>query len=450
MKRGFRIIFLLLFFSPMLPAQQTGIVSGPMLGPVELRDAKIWLEVSPSVRSVSLRYHKKDGTGKSITIPYKGELGREFNPLHFTIGGLDINTRYQYTVLIDGKLSGAKGEFTTRDLWQWRKPAPDFSFITGSCSYFNQPEYDRPGKPYGGDSSIFLTMAKEKAAFMLWMGDNWYTRDVDFSEWGMWYRPHHDRAMPVLQPLLKAMPHYATWDDHDYGPNDIGSDFILKEESRQIFQQYWCNPSYGFNGQGIYTLLNYADVDIFMTDDRWWRSADDTRDSIDGQPNMEKRMLGKEQMDWLQNALLFSQATFKIILVGSQVLNPVSPYDKMRDFPGDFLPLMKFLEENRISGVLFLTGDRHHSEVIKIDRPGNYPLYDITISPLTSGTHHFSGAEKNNPYRVFGLDEKQNYGRISVSGKTGERVLEVNFLGIKGEELGRWSVSEKALKSTVH
>lgn len=35
-------------------------------------------------------------------------------------------------------------------------------------------------------------------------------------------------------------------------------------------------------------------------------------------------------------------------------------------------------------------------------------LYDVTASPLTSGTHSFAGGpEKNNPYRIFGLDQNR-------------------------------------------
>jgi len=74
-------------------------------------------------------------------------------------------------------------------------------------------------------------------------------------------------------------------------------------------------------------------------------------------------------------------------------------------------------------------------------------LYDVTVSPYTSGTTKFSGAEKNNPSRVLGIEGQQNFGNISVSGKQGERTFKVVFLGIKGENLGEWSVSEKELKS---
>jgi alkaline phosphatase D len=423
------------------------VVSGPMLGPVELRDAKIWVEVRQQVKAVSLQYKKK-GSSTAKTILYKGKLGNEFNPVQVTVGGLDFNTVYEYQFIIDGKPSSAKGEFRTKDLWQWRKPVPDFTFITGSCAYFNQPVFDRPGTPYGKDSSIFEVMAKDKAEFMLWLGDNWYTREVDYySDWGLWSRAQRDRSMPVLQPLLKAMPHIAAWDDHDFGPNDIGKNYIFKNTSREIWKQYWCNPTYGENEQGVYTLYTHGDADIFVLDDRWWRSADKTKDSVDGKPDPEKRMLGKQQMEWLKNSLLFSAATFKIIVNGSQVLNPVSPFDKLSRFPVEYDELMQFLSDYKINGVLFLSGDRHHSEIIKVERPGAYPLYDITVSPLTSGTHKFFGPEANNPYRVFGLDEKQNYARFHFSGKKDERKLTVQFIGLKGEKLGTWSVMENEIKN---
>lgn len=440
------LTFLALFlFSAILSGAQ--IVAGPMLGPVELRDAKIWLEVAPSVKNVQLVYSKR-GQPQTRTVPYTGVLGNPFNPIQFHIGNLDINTTYDYSFIVDGRASRQQGSFTTKELWQWRKPAPDFSFLTGSCSYFNQPPYDRPGKPYGGDSSIFETMAREKAAFMLWLGDNWYTREVDYySTWGLWYRPHYDRQQPVLQNFLKAMPHLAIWDDHDYGPDNMDKHFILKEESRRVFQAYWLNKNYGLNNEGIFTQYSHGDVDFFMLDARWWRSNDRMPDSVNGQPNPDKRMFGPVQMEWLKNALLYSSATFKVIVTGSQVLNPVSRSDKLLSFPVEYGELMAFLTTNRVEGVLFLNGDRHHSEVIRVARPGTYPLYDITASPLTSGTHAFAPWEQNNPYRVFGLTGKQNYSRFTVSGPPGRRRLGVQFRGVNGELLGEWSVLETELKT---
>lgn len=440
-----KFLFLLLF--PLTVFAQPRVISGPMLAGVELRDARVWTEVSADVKSVSIRYGVS-GQEPNQRVDYSGQLGKAFNPLTLTIGGLEPNTTYGYSIYINGKKTDKGGTFTTKELWQWRKPAPDFSFLTGSCAYFNEPAYDRPGKPYGQDSSIFESMAREKAAFMLWLGDAWYTRETDYySEWGLWNRASHERSLPVLQAFWKAMPHYAIWDDHDYGPNNSSKSYFLKEASREVFHSYFPNPSAGENGQGIYTMISHHDVDLFLTDDRWWRSEDRERDSINGLPNPNKRMLGASQMEWLKNSLLFSNAPFKIIAMGSQVLNDVSPYDKWTDFPAERQELLDFIRAYKINGVLFLTGDRHHSEVIKMDRPGTYTLYDITASPLTSGTHKFDGPEAKNPLRVFGLDQKNNYSRITVSGPRGTRKLNVDFLGTKGESLGSWQIGEADLKT---
>lgn len=440
-------VFVFLLALPMMLLGQSRVISGPMLAGVELRDVRVWAEVSSEVKSVSIRYGQ---TGKEMTgtASYRGMLGKEFNPLTITIGGLEPNTTYNYWIYINGKKTDRGGSFTTKELWQWRKPAPDFSFLAGSCSYFNEAPYDRPGRSYGQDSSIFDPMAKEKADFMLWLGDAWYTREVDYySEWGLWNRASRDRSLGVLQPLWKAMAHYGVWDDHDYGPNNSGKSYELKEVSRQVFNAYFPNKSAGQNGQGIYTKIQHNDADFFLTDDRWWRSDDRTRDSINGQPNPDKRMLGAQQMEWLKDALLSSNATFKFIVIGSQALNDVSPYDKWTDFPVERQELLDFIRLYKINGVVFISGDRHHSEVIKMTRPGTYTLYDITVSPLTSGTHTFDGPEANNPLRVFGLDKKNNYGRFTISGPKGLRKLTVDFLGNKGEKLGSWEVSEADLKT---
>jgi alkaline phosphatase D len=444
-------LFFAFFLYSFILSANAQLVSGPMLGPVEYRTAKIWVEVKPGT-SVVLQYWKR-GNSKSVKLIEK-KTDREswFAPLVFDVVGLEINTTYDYKLSYNQKQiippAIADGSFTTKELWQWRKPAPDFSFLTGSCLYVNEPIYDRPGKPYGGDSSIFETMAKEKAAFMLWLGDSWYTRDADyFDKWGLWYRASHSRSLPVLQKFLKSTSHVAIWDDHDYGPNDIGGQYILKDESRKVFMNYFPNTSFGMNDQGIYSLMSYSDVDVFMLDDRWWRSADAMYDSVNGKPNTEKTMLGRQQMQWLKNSLLYSRASFKIIAVGSQVLNPVSPYDKFLNCPAEYNELIDFLNQYRVNGVVFLSGDRHHSEIIKVSRDGTYPLYDITASPLTSGTHKFSGPEKNNPFRVLGIDEKQNYTKFSFSGERNKRIMLIEFFGVNGEALGNYSINENDLKT---
>jgi alkaline phosphatase D len=119
----------------------------------------------------------------------------------------------------------------------------------------------------------------------------------------------------------------------------------------------------------------------------------------------------------------------------------------MHSYSYEYNDLMDFLVQHKISGVLFLTGDRHLSEIIKQERPSLYPLYDITISPLTATVGTLRGAEINNPARVKGtLVEAQNFGNISITGKKNERVLKVIFTGLKGDKLAEWSVNERELQ----
>ena len=440
-----------IIFATSIFAQQNKLISGPWAGDVQMRTAIIWAEISADVKKVAVKYYDINKPFQKRTVVYKGVVGNDFNPIKIPLNGLEFNTVYNYSLLIDDKeiTTAFTTKFTTQDLWQWRKPAPDFSFLAGSCNYVNDPAVDRPGKPYGNDSSIFESMAKTGAAFHVWMGDNWYTREVDFgSAWGLNYRVSHDRAQKILQPFMASMPQYAIWDDHDYGPNDEGKSFIFKEESRNIFKNYMLNPSYGEDGKGIYTKISYSDVDMFLTDDRYFRSEDEMPDSVNGMPLKDKHFFGPTQMEWLKNALIFSNATFKIIVVGSQVLNPLGNAENMQRYPFEYNELLNFIQAQKINGVVFFSGDRHHSEVIKVEQPGFYSLYDVTISSYTAGISKASGIEKNNIYRVNNtLVEENNFGKISVSGTKENRIMTVDFLGVKGQKLATWSVNSSSLKA---
>src|SRR5829696_9489034 len=79
--------------------QTTGLVSGPWAGNVELRNATIWVEVSPKVKSVAVSFNKEGRTGNNKTTVYKGELGKDFNPVKIELNGLDINTTYGYSIV---------------------------------------------------------------------------------------------------------------------------------------------------------------------------------------------------------------------------------------------------------------------------------------------------------------------------------------------------------------
>ena len=417
-----------------------------MLGYVEHREAAIWLEVSPQVRQVAVRYRPQPA-GPAPAAPwrtaaYAGRLGQVFNPLTITLTDLRPDTPYQYEVLLGGKAAPRPYPLAFRTKWvaEYEKVPRDFSFLFGSCLYLNDPAYDYPGRPYGQDPSILTTMARTPADFMLWGGDNLYLRVPDYSSaYGIRRRYQWNQAFPLLQPLLAARPNYAIWDDHDYGPNDSDRTFELAGVSADCFRQYWPNKTYGEpDNPGVYQQLRYGDAAFFLLDDRTYRAPDALPDSVAGRPNPAKSFYGPRQLRWLEESLLASRAPFKFILNGGQVLNPRADKECLRYYPAEYAELLGFIQANKISGVVFLSGDRHFSEIIRLTPAGFYPLFDVTSSSLTSSIHDITGTpEMLNPDRVPGtLLLENNFVKVELSGPPTDRTATFRALDRTGKE--RW------------
>ena len=78
-------------------------------------------------------------------------------------------------------------------------------------------------------------------------------------------------------------------------------------------------------------------------------------------------------------------------------------------------------------------------------RPESYPLYDITCSPLTSGTHR--PKDENND---FLLEDKtyyeRNFGIVSVSGPRTDRQLNLTIYNSQGQSQWDFKVSARELR----
>lgn len=445
------------------PACAAQLTAGPMLGHVTSRTAEIWLQTDGPAE-VSIEYWPIAQPDERLHGPrLRLEPNSDFAG-RLSLVGLRPGTRYAYRILLDGQPTRIQRNlaFETQPLWSARRTPIDFTLYLGSCAYINDPAVDPPGLAKGGDYHIFQSIARAadsnpRPRLMLWLGDNVYLREADYaSPWGMNARYRHSRSLPELQPLLSAMPHYAVWDDHDYGPNDANRSFVFKDESLRLFRRYWPNPSYGLEElPGIFTAFSYQDVDFFLLDNRFYRAADKTelskeeldllkeaRDWALGQnpltrligrryfgsqppaPSENKVMFGAEQLDWLKQALIQSRATFKFIVSGSQLLNDGHPFEGWHNFPGERDAFLAWLKRQNIPGVVFLSGDRHFTELIRREVKDFYPLYELTCSPLTSAAYSPQGKELENPLRVKGtLVTQRNFCSIDVTGPAHDRRL---------------------------
>ena len=438
---------------PFIGFAQKLLISGPMLGYVEHREALVWLEVSPEVKKVEIRFQKQGRPETTKSTFYKDPLSMTYNPIKVRLENLDMNAIYEYSVWLNDRKMDFPFPTTlkTKKIWEWREPAPDFSFLVGSCFYINDTLYDRPGKPYGQDPRILETMGNMSSDFMLWTGDNLYLREADYSSpSGIDYRYSYNFRFPQMQKLRATRANFATWDDHDYGPNDSDGKYELKEYTLSTFKKYWGNKSFGeSDNAGVYNKFRWSDCDFFVMDDRYHRSADDYPDSIAGKVNPMKQFYGRKQLEWLKNSLTASDGAFKFIVSGGQMLNPMAK-DKecLMAYSAEWLELMNFITDNKIKGVIFITGDRHFTEMIKYEPKGFYPLYEYTCSAVTSGIANISrSTEFTNPMRVQGsLLMENNFGKISISGAKNERVATFETVDIDGKSRWTFSISQKDLK----
>lgn len=407
-------------------SQNDKLLSGPMLGPVTLRTAKIWIQTKENV-PVYLEYKEKMSDTDMVKTPVYA-TDSYAHTLTIDLHGLKTGTTYEYKVFIDGEAIETEYpmEFTTQTHWAFRTEPPGFTFAVGSCFYVNDPDYDRPGEPYGGEYSIVESMRKKRPDFMIWAGDNTYLREGDFdSRHGIFNRQTHTRALPELQSYLASQPHYATWDDHDYGPNDSDWTYPLKRHALDAFKNFWPSDAYGAgNTEGVTSGFVWNDCQFFLLDNRWYRTVEREKGTI----------LGGDQLSWLLESLRSSRAFYKFVVVGGQLLSDVASFENHANYARERQMIIDHIDKHKIKGVIFLTGDRHHSEISRLRTDNGVVIYDITSSALTSKTTDHS--QEQNSYRVTGsMIGKRNFALVEVTGKRKEREVRVTFFNSQGERL---------------
>ncbi len=437
--------FFLLFFCHLICiatyGQQRLLQSGPMVGYSEMREVMLWVQTKQAAE-VKIGYWEKGKPNQKKFTATKTTLASEGYAAHLLADQVVPSKTYDYELYINDQLIQRDYplSFQSQALWQWRTDPPTFRFALGSCAYVNDSLYDRPGKSYGGDYQIFKAIHQRTPDFKIWLGDNVYYREPDWgTRTGMIYRNTHTRSLEELQPLLGNVHHYAIWDDHDFGPNDADGSFVHKEMALDMFKLFWANLNYGApEGEGVTGTFVWGDVQFFLLDDRYFRTANRNE-------AVTPQMMGKTQIDWLVNALAYSKASFKVVALGNQVLNPAGKYEGLINFKEEYDYLLQQITKAQIEGVLFISGDRHHTELTALMQADFYPLYDLTVSPLTSGAGN--PKNENNTLRVANtLVAERNFAIVEVSGKLGERILTIQIYD-KNNQL-KWSkqISQQSLQ----
>ena len=243
-------------------------------------------------------------------------------------------------------------------------------------------------------------IAKEEPDLWIWTGDAVYADTSDPEAMRETYnRLFHNRS---YRHFRETTPVIGTWDDHDYGRNNAGKEFPIKEDAQQIALDFFEEPpaSARRKQEGIYTAYTFGEgaerVKIILIDDRYHAERE------------RGELLGETQTQWLLKALRSSDAAVNIIVSGIQVLAQEHRYEKWADFPRSRKRLFEFIKQEKIPGVLFISGDRHLSEISRRNDLASYPVYDVTVSGLTHSYSPLFG--ESNRYRVGELFGERAFG----------------------------------------
>jgi alkaline phosphatase D len=220
---------------------------------------------------------------------------------------------------------------------------------------------------------------------------------------GFWAHWRYNRADPASRRLLASTSYIGVWDDHevinDFGPlTDVGPappylpDLRLLPIGLRAFLDYTPIGT----APRLYRSLRWGrHLELFVLDTRSYRDANYAPDS----PQRPKTMLGLEQLAWLKEGLLSSDATWKVIVSSVPMSIPTgfpptngrdgwANFEQATGFENELLDILRFMAEHGIDNPVWITTDVHFAEAFRY-RPfpehSGFAVHEIATGPLNAG-----------------------------------------------------------------
>ncbi|MGW2547295.1 alkaline phosphatase D family protein, partial [Kitasatospora sp. NPDC001574] len=359
--------------------------AGPLVGHVSETTARLWAR--PGLDPVAYRTWKCQVKANGVVVKtVTADISTaNDNTLLVDVSGLQANTKHDFVITsttANAPTVPMTGSFRTA-------PAPNtpakVTLGLGSCAH-TAPNH------------LWTRVMTEGCEGFVMLGDTPYadlglsgtTGDLDRVR-----RNHRDfLAVPEIATMVRSMPVWGTWDDHDFGNGTLGDTNPKRFDYRQAFVDYRANPTFGHatggtqpqvgrgTGEGIHTSFRRGPIEVFLIDPRWFSNT------------TTKVCMGNVQFTWLRNALKASTATFKILASGMTWYNKAgSETDDWNTYQNEKLQLLDFIKTERISGCVMLSGDIHVSRAVKNfdttpadPTPAGYDMWEYVVSPVHGWT----------------------------------------------------------------
>ncbi len=265
----------------------------------------------------------------------------------------------------------------------------------GSCNHQNLPQ------------EMWLNMMEYNPDLFIFLGDNVYgdckTKDCLVKTF------NKQLNKPFFVEFLEKIPVIGTWDDHDYGPNNSGTENPIKKDSQKYFLDFVGEPvnSTRRTQEGIYTSYTFGaagqKVKFILLDERYFRDK----------PGATAELLGELQWKWFEKELNASDAPINIIGSSTQFLSTRTTSDRWEQYPQSQKRMYEIIKASKKPGIIFLSGDIHCAEMMQnTSTELNYPLYEFTASGMSHA--HSSSKINSNKFKIQKPFCGLNYGMITI------------------------------------
>ncbi|WP_218588545.1 alkaline phosphatase D family protein [Cyclobacterium lianum] len=412
-------------FKNLVREQGRKILAGPMLGQIKANKAAVWVRtLQPSKVEVEIKHREE----RFIFGPVYATIETDLSAV-IEIDGLKPSTRYPYKIIVNGKVIPSDVEQVITTLPELDN-SEKVKIAFGSC----------PHRWGLGNHKLLERIRKRGNHAMLLLGDIAVQDRNDHL--GLHRADYLLRdLLPAWQDFASKVPVYASWDDHDYFDNDkagIPEGYSAKDRHgvRKVFQHSWVNSSYGQESlsQGIFTRERIGPFDIIMTDNRFYRTG------------KKGSFLGKSQMDWLKEQLSDCKGPFIILSCGTMWSDYVSDGKDswgVND-PDGREEIFKYIEDNGISGVLLISGDRHGARGFTIPRKSDFGFFEFEAASLGARV----GPPAKDPSwntQLYGIDGEFAFGEFTFLPSSDDPAVVFRLVGEDGDHIFERTIKRSEL-----
>lgn len=385
-------------------------------------------------KSQSLNFEIKDSNGQIVkpSAIKKFEIKTSDTAVvHVQLSDLGRNQIYELSLrdqsgtLLDSRL------FQTLDL----SPRPA-KIAIASCLFDAYLEQSR---------AMWKAVETANPDLLFLIGDNVYAEVANgrfkspMDEASLWTRYVETFHALDFYRMRKLIPTMVTWDDHDYGMKDGDATNPFKQESRKVLEAFFPrSPSKDIpefeTGPGVSSRIQAFGYEFFLLDNRSFRD--------------EKTHFGQDQEKWLFSNLK-SHGKPSWLISGDQWFGAYHRFESYEGRHGESLKtFLAEIKKLRTAPVVFVSGDRHLSEVSKIEPTWlGYETYEFTSSALHSRTHPSNWATIPNRRQITGVDLKLNFMTFNLTPPVKNTIkIEGSIVGAELKPLSTFKMSVRPAK----